>query len=352
MSLNTSLNRGLLIAGLAMGLTGLAGQQAAEASIHNKVRGTVSVMGKPVANASVTLWRTKGGEEPKPLKAVRTNQDGSFALSVRPKDGTVHYLIATGGTVDKSNVDRLNMLTVLDGTAKGTTTINERTTVGSVWPNAQQLKGDQLIGSTNALAIGSGHVKHLVNTSTGEFGETLLNGFNLLSSETAARINVLSNLLALCGDPKKERDCEQLFQLTGATNSLDAMTNIAKLPWKNTGKLYQLFDKNYPLNNSKRRTTASLPYLLFQPKSFSLSIRFQGGGALALGKLGFDQKGHLWSGANWMPGSQSGVVNSIGGGMTQENQAASKLLEKAQIARIQPANVINTVAHHAEALDP
>ena len=37
---------------------------------------------------------------------------------------------------------------------------------------------------------------------------------------------------------------------------------------------------------------------------------------------------------------------------TQENQAASKLLEKAQIARIQPANVINTVAHHAEALDP
>ena len=102
------------------------------------------------------------------------------------------------------------------------------------------------------------------------------------------------------------------------------MTNIAKSPWKNTGKLYKLFDKNYPLNNSKeRRTTASLPYLLFQPESFSLSIRFQGGGALALGKLGFDQKGHLWSGANWMPGSQSGVVNSIGGGMTHFDQTAT-----------------------------
>ena len=115
--LSNALHRGLLVAGIGISLAGFGSEQAAEASIHNQVRGTVSVMGKPVANASVTLWRTRGGEEPKPLKAVRTNQDGSFALSVRPKDGTIHYLIATGGTVDKSNVDRLNMLTVLDGTA-------------------------------------------------------------------------------------------------------------------------------------------------------------------------------------------------------------------------------------------
>ena len=318
------LNRGLLIAGLSISLAGFGSEQAADASIRNRLRGTVSVMGKPVANASVTLWTTKGGQEPEQVKVVHSKQDGSFAVSVKPKDGTVHYLVATGGTVNKSNVDRLTMLTVLDETVNGTVAINERTTVGSVWPNAQQLKGDQLIGSKNALAIGSGHVRHLVDQSTGQFGTTLLNGFNLLSSETAARINVLSDLLALCGNPTKERDCTQLFQLTEATNSLDAMTNIAKLPWKNKNKLYQLFDKNYPLNNSQeRRTTASLPYLLFQPESFSLSIRFQGGGALALGKLGFDQKGHLWSGANWMPGSQSGVVNSIGGGMTHFDQTAT-----------------------------
>ena len=318
------LNRGLLIAGLSISLAGFGSEQAAEASMRNRLRGTVSVMGKPVANASVTLWTTKGGQEPEQVKVVHSKQDGSFAVSVKPKDGTVHYLVATGGTVNKSNVDRLSMLTVLDETVDGTVVINERTTVGSVWPNAQQLKGNQLIGSKNALAIGSGHVRHLVDQSTGQFGTTLLNGFNLLSSETAARINVLSDLLALCGNPTKERDCTQLFQLTEATNSLDAMTNIAKLPWKNKNKLYQLFDKNYPLNNSQeRRTTASLPYLLFQPESFSLSIRFQGGGALALGKLGFDQKGHLWSGANWMPGSQSGVVNSIGGGMTHFDQTAT-----------------------------
>jgi hypothetical protein len=37
---------------------------------------------------------------------------------------------------------------------------------------------------------------------------------------------------------------------------------------------------------------------------------------------------------------------------TQENQAASKLLKEAQIARIQPANVINAMTHHAKALNP
>jgi len=36
----------------------------------------------------------------------------------------------------------------------------------------------------------------------------------------------------------------------------------------------------------------------------------------------------------------------------QGNRIASKLLEEAQIACVQPANVINAVPHHAEALNP
>jgi hypothetical protein len=36
---------------------------------------------------------------------------------------------------------------------------------------------------------------------------------------------------------------------------------------------------------------------------------------LANGRFMFDADGNLWSGQNWMPGSQSGVVRSIGGGV-------------------------------------
>lgn len=182
MVLTNALNRGLLIAGLGISLAGFAGDQAAQAGDHKPIRGQVSVMGQPVANASITHWTTQGGTQPKRVNVVRSRNDGRFDLAVKPSAGTVHYLIGSGGTVNNAKVDRLTMLTVLDETVNETVAISERTTVGSVWPNAQQLKGDQLIGSKNALAIGSGHVKHLINPSTGEFGEKLLNGFNLLNS--------------------------------------------------------------------------------------------------------------------------------------------------------------------------
>ena len=31
----------------------------------------------------------------------------------------------------------------------------------------------------------------------------------------------------------------------------------------------------------------------------------------------FDEKGNMWSGQNWMAGSQSGVLRSIGGGLSE-----------------------------------
>ena len=35
----------------------------------------------------------------------------------------------------------------------------------------------------------------------------------------------------------------------------------------------------------------------------------------ANGRFMFDADGNLWSGQNWMPGSQSGVIHNIGGGV-------------------------------------
>ena len=77
-----TLNRGLLMAGLGISLAGFGGEQAAEASLRNRVRGTVSVMGKPVADASVTLWTTKGGQKPEQVKAVRT-KNAAMATPLR-----------------------------------------------------------------------------------------------------------------------------------------------------------------------------------------------------------------------------------------------------------------------------
>ena len=234
--------------------------------------------------------------------------------------------MAEGGDIGGSSADQLTMLTVLGGDEHQQVAINELTTVGSVWPNAQLLEGTALEGIQSALTIGSSQVENLVNQSTGRFGATLLESSNLLNSETAARMNVLSDLIALCGQPQQSQACYRLLALTNSENTLSAMTSIARQPWKNAGALYHLFQSAYPINKSTElRTTATAPYLLFQPKSFSLSLVFNGGGALGLGKLMFDGKGSLWSGTNWMPGSQSGVVNNIGGGVTHFSPSGTPL---------------------------
>ena len=283
-----------------------------------ELKGQASLMGKPLQQATVSLWESRGGEQPRRLQTVRTDDKGGFRVSLKQEPGRIHYLIARGGRVNGVEADRLSMLTVLDEQSSDSIKLNELTTIGSVWPNAQQLDGDLLKGSATALTIGSSQVKNLVNQNTGSFGETLLNASNLLNSETAARINVLSNLLALCGSKVKTNDCDQLLKLTDSDDTLAAMTSIAREPWRNVKDLYQLFVKSYPIDQSSQlRTTATKPYLLFEPESFALSLRFEGGGALALGKVMIDHKGNAWSGANWMPGSQSGVINNIGGGVSR-----------------------------------
>lgn len=301
-----------LLPALGLGLASCSGMGGSSLS------GQVSVMGTPLQQADITLWESRGGDKPKRLQTVRSNKDGEFRVSVNPGDDRVHYLVSQGGSTDGFKADRLTMLTVLDDNSADSIQINELTTIGSIWPNAQQLQGDQLQGSSTALTIGSSHVKNLTNQSTGRFGAALLSSSNLLNSETASRMNVLSNLLALCASSSQSSGCDELLRLTQSDNTLGAMTTIARQPWNNVKPLYQLFVQNYPVNpDTQLRSTATQPYLLFQPESFALTLRFDGGGALALGKVMFDHKGNAWSGANWMPGSQSGVINSIGGGVAR-----------------------------------
>ena len=317
-----TLGQALALSALAIGTT----TGSVEARGQSTLKGEISLKGQPVSGSSITLWQTTAGQSPKQLSTQRSNKSGGFSVKIRATPGVVHYLVAEGGDIGGSSADQLTMLTVLGGDEHQQVAINELTTVGSVWPNAQLLEGTALEGIQSALTIGSSQVENLVNQSTGRFGATLLESSNLLNSETAARMNVLSDLIALCGQPQQSQACYRLLALTNSENTLSAMTSIARQPWKNAGDLYQLFQSAYPINKSTElRTTATAPYLLFQPKSFSLSLVFNGGGALGLGKLMFDGKGSLWSGTNWMPGSQSGVVNNIGGGVTHFSPGGTPL---------------------------
>ena len=68
-----------------------------------------------------------------------------------------------------------------------------------------------------------------------------------------------------------------------------------------------------------------VPYLMYAPNDFALILRFSGGGLYAPGRLMFDADGNLWSGVNWMPGSQSNAAKSIGGGAVKFGPDGSAL---------------------------
>ena len=101
-----------------------------------------------------------------------------------------------------------------------------------------------------------------------------------------------------------------------AFNTLEAMAGIAREPWAAPKELYGLFDEAYPLPApDARRSAPFVPYLVYVPDDFALSLAFSGGGDYANGRFMFDADGNLWSGQNWLPGSQSGVNKSTGGGV-------------------------------------
>ena len=107
---------------------------------------------------------------------------------------------------------------------------------------------------------------------------------------------------------------------------LEAIAGIARTPWANANALYALFDEAYPEpKDGSRRKSPFAPYLAWAPPDFALMLTFAGGGLFAPGKFMFDANGNLWSGVNWMPGSQSGVTHNIGGGTVKFSPNGSAL---------------------------
>ena len=153
----------------------------AAAAVH--FDGKVQAGGGSVAGATVTLW-AGSGDDPKQMAQARTADDGSFALSTdeTPGPGVGLYVIAKGGVaaVNRSAGDNpgLAFLAVLGGTPPAHLTINEMTTVASVWTNTQFLDGAALRGPPLSLSIAAGNVLNFVDLQTGGWGGPIQDPLN------------------------------------------------------------------------------------------------------------------------------------------------------------------------------
>ena len=247
---------------LALGVLGLLGLARGVADAAVRIDGQVQAGGGPVARSTVTLWAGSAGE-PKQLAQATTAEDGSFALDAdeAPGAGVSHYLIAKGGvpSVNQSAGDNsaLAFLAVLGGTPPAHVTINEMTTIASVWTNAQFLDGAAIKGPALSLSIAAGNVPNFVDLQTGGWGGPIQDPLNSAQTPTMANFATLADALAGCATRVTPIACEMLFQTAkppkGAApnDTLTAAETIAGAPWCLPARLFALLDRSIRFRSAR-----------------------------------------------------------------------------------------------------
>ena len=239
--------------------------------------------------------------------AITTDSNGKFQLAgmyTCPSPSTLVYLVGTGGSsvAGQPANPNLGMMAALGpcGTLAGTTsiTVNELTTVASVWVLAPFMKGIANVGSaaTNqtGLANAFAAVNKLVDTRT-----ALIPGPALPSDAAlpVAEINTLANILETCidsagGSAGDGSPCGTLFDLTrnasgsAPTDTLTAALNIAQNPVQNVAALNLLPTGRGPY----QPTLGNTP-----PAAWTLAIRYLAANTLsAPAGIAADQSGSVW----------------------------------------------------------
>ncbi len=257
------------------------------------------------------------------MSETKTKDDGKFDVRGSAHADSILYLVSTGGALKgKSDNPALVLLLVLGNKPPEKVVVNELTTVASAFTTARFITANGISGNPLGLRIAAGNVPNLVDLSTGGWGKVLLDPLNSSMTTTMASLDTLGSLITafttVANDDWRARFLKAATPTGGETpkNTFDAMAGIAREPWTAPKELYGLFDEAYPLPApDARRSAPFIPYLVYAPDDFALSLCFSGGGNYAAGRIMFDAEGNLWSGQNWLPGSQSGVNKSTGGGV-------------------------------------
>src|SRR5271167_2050892 len=196
---------------------------AASANAAANINGQVLGAGTPIANSTITLWAASAGA-PKQLAQARTGADGRFAISAvdAPGNDSSLYLIAKGGTPAANKAKGANpaiaLIAVLGSKAPANVTVNEMSTVASVWTHTQFLTGTAIQGHALGLRIAAGNVPNFVDLATGSWGEAIQSPLNGAQTPTMANFATLADVLAGCVTRVTADACSKMFSAsTGPT---------------------------------------------------------------------------------------------------------------------------------------
>jgi hypothetical protein len=279
------------------------------------ITGQVLGAGAPIANSTVTLYTASAGS-PQQLGQARTGADGRYSIGAPAAPaGSILYLVARGGRpAAGSGGDNTAIALIASVGAQPPTkvTINELTTVATVWTHNQFIDGSAIKGHALGLKIAASNMPSFVDLSTGGWGATIQDSLNGGQTPTMANFATLADVLAACVTRVTADACAKLYAAAtgpkGAapTDTLTAAQAIARYPWYQPGRVHALLGELYPIPQGKSmRTVPYMPYLNYSPSAWVLPLKFDGGGYRAGGKAMFDSEGNLWVGDNFTLGWQA-----------------------------------------------
>src|SRR5208282_4592002 len=240
--------------------------------------GIVQGANQPITGSTVTLYAAGPGA-PTPLAQGKTDDNGVFNLDagMAPAD-SVLYVVANGGTAKASTNqtpnEAIGLMAVLGTSLPKTVTVNEFSTIASVWTSAQFLMGETLSGKPLGLRIAAGNLPNFVDLESGGYGGTIQDALNSGQTPTMANFATLANLLAGCITHVTPDACQKFFSAATPpeggvpTDTLEAAVSIARHPWNQPEKIFALLDEFYPVPQGKNlRPTPFMPYLSWAPSA-------------------------------------------------------------------------------------
>src|SRR5215467_11317355 len=233
------------------------------------ITGQVLGAGAPIANSTVTLFAASAGN-PQQLGQVRSGADGRFSISAPSvPGGSILYLVAKGGrpTANPSSGDNpaIALIASVGAQPPARVTINEMTTVATVWTHNQFIDGTTIKGHALGLKIAAGNVASFVDLQTGGWGTTIQDSLNGSQTPTMANFATLADVLSGCITRVTADACDRLFAAatppsgTAPQDTLGAAQSITRYPWYKPERLFSLLDQLYAVPQGK--TMRAVPYM-------------------------------------------------------------------------------------------
>ena len=277
--------------------------------------GTVMAGSLPVVGSSVQVYAagtTGNGSAPTALLATPlvTDNNGAFSVPATftcPYSNSVLYAVARGGHTGTNAANSGIVLATVLGLCNSLTgtpgfTLNEATTVATVWAMSQFLAPGGNMGATATNSLGIG----LAATTASNLADSNLGivpGTNFSGNGTppTAMVDMLANLLNACvvSTGPTNSACSQLYANTAVSsvtpsNTLDAALNMARNPGLNVAALYAL-----SLNSS-----AYAPVTGVAPSDWTMFVNYTGGGMSGPSGVAVDSTGNVWVGNYFYVASQ------------------------------------------------